>query len=127
MYEEFIFPTTREYLTCSDFSYGCCEPVDPIWDNCLSKCENLRKVSISPWCNEELMGEKLRGTKVIYHRKPSPNFIGVDEVFDEEGWRQHIIKTLKAARGCNLEISQRDVYSLKGDLETCKAVKIIGN
>lgn len=127
MYEEFIFPY---YKRVSDlfglFSYGCCEPVDPIWDNCLSKCENLRKVSISPWCNEELMGEKLRGTKVIYHRKPSPNFIGVDEVFDEEGWRQHIIKTLKAARGCNLEISQRDVYSLKGDLERPrKAVKII--
>ena len=127
MYEEFIFPY---YKRVSDlfglFSYGCCEPVDPIWDNCLSKSENLRKVSISPWCNEELMGEKLRGTKVIYHRKPSPNFIGVDEVFDEEGWRQHIIKTLKAARGCNLEISQRDVYSLKGDLERPrKAVKII--
>ena len=85
MYEEFIFPY---YKRISDlygiFSYGCCEPVDPIWDNCLSKCENLRKISISPWCKEELMGEKLRGTKVIYHRKPSPNFIGVGKELDEE-------------------------------------------
>jgi len=127
MYEEFIFPY---YKKVSDlyglFSYGCCEPVDPIWDNCLSKCENLRKISISPWCNEELMGERLRGTKVIYHRKPSPNFIGVGQELDEEAWRQHIIKTLKAAQGCHLEITQRDVYTLGGDAEKPrKAVKII--
>ena len=127
MYEEFIFPY---YKRISDlygiFSYGCCEPVDPIWDNCLSKCENLRKISISPWCKEELMGEKLRGTKVIYHRKPSPNFIGVGKELDEEAWRQHIISTLKAAQGCHLEITQRDVYSLGGDSEKPrKAVKII--
>lgn len=127
MYEEFIFPYYKRISELFGlFSYGCCEPVDPIWDNCLSKCENLRKVSVSPWCNEEYMGERLRGTKVIYHRKPSPNFIGVDEVFDEEGWRRHIIKTLKAARGCNLEITQRDVYTLKGDPERPRrAVRII--
>ncbi|HHW01042.1 MAG TPA: hypothetical protein GXX36_16020 [Clostridiaceae bacterium] len=127
MYEEFIFPY---YKRVSDlfglFSYGCCEPVDPVWDNCLSKCENLRKISISPWCNEEAMGEKLKGRKVIYHRKPSPNFIGVGKDLDEEAWRQHIIKTLKAAQGCHLEITQRDVYSLGGDVEKPrKAVRII--
>lgn len=127
MYEEFIFPY---YKKISDlfglFSYGCCEPVDPIWDNCLSKCENLRKVSISPWCNEEVMGEKLRGGKVIYHRKPSPNFIGVGTELDEEAWKQHIIKTLKAAQGCHLEISQRDVYSLGGNVnKPRRAVQIV--
>lgn len=127
MYHEFIFPY---YKKVSDiyglFSYGCCEPVDPIWDKCLSKYNNLRKVSISPWCNEEYMGERLKGTKVIYHRKPSPNFIGVGKELDEEAWRQHIIKTLKAAQGCHLEITQRDVYALGGDVQKPrKAVRII--
>lgn len=127
MYKDFIFPY---YKKVSDlfglFSYGCCEPVDPIWDMCLSKCENLRKVSISPWCNEEIMGEKLRGSKVIYHRKPSPNFIGVGTELDEEAWRKHIVTTLMAARGCKLEFSQRDVYSLGGNLEKPRrAVQII--
>lgn len=127
MYNEFIFPY---YKKVSDlfglFSYGCCEPVDPIWDKCLSKCDNLRKVSISPWCNEEVMGEKLRGSRVIYHRKPSPNFIGVGKELDEEAWREHIIKTLKTAQGCRLEITQRDVYTLEGDInKPRRAVAII--
>lgn len=117
MYEEFIFPC---YKKIGDqfglLSYGCCEPVDPIWDNCISKFENLRKVSISPWCNEEVMGERLQGSKVIFHRKPSPNFLGVNAVLDEEAFREHIRKSLHAARGCKMEITQRDVYTIHNDI-----------
>lgn len=113
MFEEFIFPCYKKISEQFGLlSYGCCEPVDPIWDRCISKLSNLRKVSISPWCNEEFMGERLRGSKVIYHRKPSPNFLGVDPVLDEEAFRQHIRKSLKAARGCKMEITQRDVYTI---------------
>ena len=113
MFEEFIFPCYRKIAEQFGLlSYGCCEPVDPIWDSCISKLPNLRKVSISPWCNEEFMGERLRGGRVIYQRKPSPNFLGVDPVLDEEAFRQHIRKTLLAARGCKLEITQRDVYTI---------------
>jgi hypothetical protein len=72
------------------------------------------------------MGERLKGARVIYHRKPSPNFIGVGKELDEDAWRRHIIKTLKAAQGCHLEITQRDVYSLGGDIhKPRKAVRII--
>lgn len=121
MYNEFIFPY---YKKISDLfgllSYGCCEPVHPIYDRCLSKCENLRKISISPWCDEELMGERLRGSNIIYLRKPSPNYLGVTKEFDADAWRKHILNTLKAAKGCKLEIVQRDVYSLGGNLEKLK-------
>lgn len=121
MYEEFIFPCYKKISEQYGLlSYGCCEPVDPIWDRCISKLENLRKVSISPWCNEEIMGEKLRGSKVIYHRKPTPNLIGVDPVLDEEAVRKHIRKTLLAARGCKLEIAQRDVYTIHNDIAKAK-------
>ncbi len=117
MYEEFIFPCYKKIAEQFGlFSYGCCEPVDPIWDNCISKLTNLRKVSISPWCNEEVMGEKLQGSKVIFHRKPSPNFLGVNPVLDEEALRQHIRKSLTAARGCKMEITQRDVYTIHNDV-----------
>lgn len=58
------------------------------------------------------MGERLRGSKVIYHRKPSPNFLGVDETLNEEAFREHIRKSLSAARGCKMEITQRDVYTI---------------
>lgn len=113
MYREFIFPCYEKIAgQFGMMSYGCCEPVDPIWDSCLSKLSNLRKVSISPWCKEEFMGERLKGSNVIYHRKPSPNFLGVDTVLDEEAFRKHIRSSLTAARGCKMEITQRDVYTI---------------
>jgi hypothetical protein len=121
MYEEFIFPAYKKISeNYGLLSYGCCEPVHPIWENCISKLSNLRKVSISPWCDEEYMGEQLRGSKVIYHRKPSPNFLGIGTVLEEDAVREHIRKTLQAARGCTLEITQRDVYTINHDVKKAK-------
>jgi len=121
MFGEFYYPY---YLEVSKqfglLSYGCCEPVDPLWDRFISNFENLRKVSISPWCNEEFMGERLDGKKIMYHRKPSPNFLGVGAVLDEDGLRAHIRKSLKAAKGCKMEITQRDVYTINHDIGKAK-------
>lgn len=61
------------------------------------------------------MGEALRGGQLIYSRKPSPLFLGVDAGFDEEGFSEHIRKTLAAARGCGLEFIFRDVYTVAGN------------
>ncbi len=121
MFEEFIFPCYKKISeNYGLLSYGCCEPVDPVWENCISRLENLRKVSISPWCNEEYMGERLRGSRVIYHRKPSPNYLGTGTVLDEEAFRTHIRKSLQAARGCEMEITQRDVYTINRDIPKAK-------
>lgn len=121
MYEEFIFPCYKKIADSYGLlSYGCCEPTSPIWDRCISKLENLRKVSISPWCDEEFMGERLQGSKVIFHRKPSPNLLGVDKVLDEDALRKHIRKSLLAARGCKMEITQRDVYTIHNDIAKAK-------
>lgn len=121
MFEEFIFPCYKKISEQYGLlSYGCCEPVHPIWENCISKLKNLRKVSISPWCDEEYMGEQLRGSSVIFHRKPSPNYLGVGNELDEEAVRESIRKTLKAAKGCKLEITQRDVYTINNDVNKAK-------
>jgi hypothetical protein len=116
MFEEFIFPY---YKTIAGeyglLSYGCCEPVHAFWENCLSKLDNLRKISVSPWCDEEYMGAMLRGRKIIFHRKPSANYLGVGEHLDEDAIRKHIRRTLKAAKGCTLEITQRDVYTISNN------------
>mgnify|MGYP002545251829 CR=1 FL=1 len=116
MFREFIFPCyeriSREFGL---LSYGCCEPVHPVWDM-IGALPNLRKVSISPWCDEEQMAERLRGSSIIYHRKPSPNYLGVGERLDEEAFRAHMEKTVKTARGCRLEITQRDVYTIHHDI-----------
>lgn len=121
MFEELVFPCYQKIAEQYGLlSYGCCEPVDPIWDSCVSKLNNLRKVSISAWCNEEIMGEKLQGTKVIYHRKPSANFLGVGKELDEDAFRAHIRKSLLAARGCKMEITQRDVYTIDHNVQKAR-------
>jgi len=126
MYHEFLFPY---YKRISErfglLSYGCCEGVDSFWDD-ISKFENLRKLSISPWCNEEIIGGALLGRKVVYHRKPSPNYIGVDRYLDEDAVRSHIKRTVDCASGLTLEFSQRDVYTVHCDIgKVARFVKII--
>lgn len=127
MFAEFFFPYYEKIgRKFGRLSYGCCEPVDAIWENCLSRFTNLSKVSVSPWCNENRIGEYLRGSQTIYHRKPSPNFLGVGHDFDEQGFTSHIRQTMQAARGCKLEITMRDIYTLSGNLPKARrAIEII--
>jgi len=116
MFDEFFFSYTKEIAArCGLYSYGCCEPVHTLWEPCLSKLPNLRKVSISPWCDEAYMGDAIRGKRIVYHRKPFPNFIAVDDVFDEAAFLRHMEKTMKAARGCPLEVTFRDICSTRGE------------
>ncbi len=126
MYEEFIFPIFKKAAERFGMVYyGCCEPVHEIWESCISTLENLRKVSISPWCDEEYMGEALRGSDIIYSRKPSPNFLGVGS-FDEDAFKEYMEKTMIAARGCHAEIIFRDIYTLTDDITKAgKAVRIV--
>lgn len=127
MFGEFFHPFYMEVAqNFGLLNYGCCEPVNTIWEKYISKLPNLRKVSISPWCDEEYMGQALRGSKIIYHRKPSPNYIGVGKVFDEDAFRKHIMNTIQYARGCKLEFSFRDVYTVEGDIhKPGRAIKIV--
>ena len=56
------------------------------------------------------------GSKVIYHRKPSPNFLGVDPVLMKTLSVPISEKPLMAARGCKMEITQRDVYTIHNNI-----------
>jgi len=121
MYRELVFPAyIRATQNYGLLSYGCCEPVHSIWDSCLSNLQNLRKVSISPWCDEAFMGERLAGTNIVYHRKPRATYLGVGASLNEEGLRADIRKTLNCAKGCTIEFTQRDVYTVNHD---CSRVK----
>lgn len=120
MFHEFIFPAYKKIAqNFGRLSYGCCEPVHVVWED-IKTLPNLKKVSISPWCDEAFMAEKLRDSGIIYLRKPSPNYLGVGNQLDEEGFRRHIEKTIKTAQGCKLEIAQRDVYTINNDVNKVK-------
>ena len=117
MFREFIFPCYNKIASVfGRLSYGCCEPVNTFWKD-IKTLPNLKKVSISPWCDEDFMAEQLRNSGIIYHRKPNPTYLGVGIRLDEDAFRQHIEKTIKTARGCKLEICQRDVYTVNKDMD----------
>ena len=112
MASEFLYPYVREVARpVGLLYYGCCEAVHQSWDD-IRTLPNLKKVSISQWTAEPFMGEALRGTGIVYSRKPNPNFLSVDTTLDEEAWAAHIRATLAAARGCSIELLVRDVYTL---------------
>ena len=117
MFREFVFPCYKKIASVfGRLNYGCCEPVSTFWED-IKTLPNLKKVSISPWCDEDFMAEQLRGSGIIYHRKPSPNYLGVGAKLDEDAFRKHIEKTVKTAKGCKLEICQRDVYTVNKDMD----------
>jgi hypothetical protein len=128
MFREFCFPYYRE--VCEPFGllyYGCCEPVHSFWNE-ISQLPHLKKVSISPWSDQEFMGEALRGTEIVFSRKPDPNFLSVDERLDESAWADHIRETLAATHGVFVEFIVRDVYTLHGDVNNARrAVEIARN
>ena len=115
MFHELVFPSYKKVAEALGLlSYGCCEPVSAVWQD-VNTLPNLRKVSVSPWCDEAFMGEQLRGRRIVFQRKPSPNFLGLAGSLDEDALRAHFRQTLRAARGCTLEFTQRDVYSVQKD------------
>jgi len=110
LFAEFVFPYQLEIVKRFGLLYyGCCEPVHSRW-HVIKQFPNLRKVSVSPWCDEAFMGEAL-GRDYVYCRKPNPALISTEK-WDEEAIREDLRKTLRAAKGCNLEIVMKDVHTV---------------
>lgn len=58
---------------------------------------------------------------MIYHRKPAATFLGISgKELDEEAFRAYIRKSLHAARGCKMEITQRDIYTIDRNIEKAR-------
>lgn len=115
---EFVFPyQDRLVKRYGLLSYGCCERVDAIWEDYLSKWKNLRKLSVSPFNNEAQIGEYLRGSNVIYYSKPRAEFVTNPGPMDEDALRKYFKDVCEAASGCLFEMAQREVGTIFGDFE----------
>jgi len=128
-FHEFVFPSLEKLGNQFGLVYyGCCEPVHAYWDMSLSRLPNLRKISISHWCDEAFMAERLAspGCRVIYSRKPSPNFIGIKKEFDEEEFTAYIKRTATLLKNrVRAEFVFRDIYVLNGNIKKVRrAVEI---
>ena len=127
MYREFILPYVQQIAQEFGLLYnGCCEPVSSFWENGVETIPNIRKVSISAWCDEAYMAQVLQGRNVIYSRKPSANFLGVQKELDEDAFRAYMHKTAQLTRNLPTEIIFRDIYKLHGNKAKLKrAVEIV--
>jgi hypothetical protein len=109
-FEEFVFqyqlPLQERFgLNC----YGCCEPLDTRW-HVVKKIPRLRRVSVSPWADQEKMAGFLKGD-YVYSRKAPPSLLAVPQM-DEGAVRADIRETLQKTRGCVLEILMKDNHTL---------------
>ena len=113
MFEEFVLayqlPIMERFgLVC----YGCCEPVHTRWA-ALSKIKNLRRVSVSPWCDRAAMAANL-GDRYVYSLKAHPGLLAAPS-FDEAAIRADLRDALAKARGCHLEIIMKDNHTIAND------------
>jgi hypothetical protein len=126
MFTEFIFPyMNRVAQHYGLVYYGCCEPVHEFWST-LKTIKNLRKITISPWCNQEIMADVV-GKEVVLSRKPHPMQL-CSEVFNPEGFTAHIKESLDMAKDNFIELIFRDTNPLHGGMkdrlgEACGIIK----
>jgi len=115
---EFVFPYQQRLVDRFGLlSYGCCERVDDIWPDYLSKWTNLRKLSVSPFNDEPRLGEYLRGSRVVYYSKPRAEFVTCDGPLDDKAITAYFKGVCEAASGCLFEIAQREAGTIFGDIE----------
>ena len=112
MFAEYIFPyqlplLERFGLNC----YGCCEPVHERMRT-IQKIPRLRRVSVSPWCDQRIMAEAL-GRTAVFSRKPNPALLCAG--FHEQAIRADIDSTLDAAPGCNVELIMKDTHTVQNE------------
>jgi len=126
MFAEFIFPYLNK--VSQNFGlvyYGCCEPVHPLWPT-IKQFKNLRKITISPWCDQKFMAEAV-GKNYVLSRKPHPMQL-CGESFNHESFAAHIKETLDITKDNFVELIFRDTCTLNGTMtgrvkEACEIVK----
>jgi len=91
--------------------YGCCEPLSGKIE-ILRRIPNLRKISVSPWCDNHRIVEQV-GDDYVLSRKPSPA-IFAENTWDPEQARAQLLEFLDAAGGCcHIEFIMKDISTVR--------------
>jgi hypothetical protein len=113
MFREFeVDYTSRMAARFGLVYYGCCDPLDGKMAE-VRMIPNVRKVSMSPWTDEERGAAEI-GRDFVYSRKPSPAPLAFD-VFDPERVREDLVATRRvcAREGCALEFILKDISTVR--------------
>ncbi len=90
--------------------YGCCEPVDRKVE-ILRRIPNLRKITVSPWCNSANVINDI-GTDYVMSRKPSPS-IFVDSIWSPERAEFELEDFMSKTEGkCHVELIMKDISTV---------------
>jgi len=115
MHEEFALRYELETMQlCGLNYYGCCEPVHNKM-HLLATVPNLRKVSISPWCDVAKTAAEARQRYVFSH-KPSPALLA-GAYFDGTRAKQDIIDRLEQSGPMPCEFIMKDISTVQGDVQ----------
>lgn len=117
MFKEFeVDYTSRIAARFGLVYYGCCDPLDKKMNE-VRLIPNVRKVSMSPWVNQERGAAEI-GNDYVFSRKPSPAMLAVDR-FDPEQVRQDLLATRLICEkyGCPLEFILKDISTVRYEPE----------
>ena len=93
--------------------YGCCEPLDKKM-HLLRRIPNLRKISVSPWCNLDRIVNEI-GSDYVISRKPSPAVFAETE-WEPEKARAEIRELLKRVDDrAHIEFIMKDISTVRRD------------
>jgi len=93
-------------------AYGCCEPYTHKFDMLFRRVPNLRRVSVSPWCDVTVAADALQD-RCVFSWKPNPAMLV--GAFAEDRIRAYVRKTMDVAQNCRLEIILKDTITLDND------------
>lgn len=115
MFDEFLMPhLTRFASKFKLLKFGCCEPVHGFIEH-LQKLNGLRKVSVTPWCDQEKLATTCN-KNVIWCRKPVPlKLCGTN--FDPVDFSAHLKETMDIGADYFIEFVFRDTNLLTGAME----------
>lgn len=112
MHEEFALAYEKRVLNQFGLvAYGCCEALHHKIHILKRNLPNLRKVSVTPWADVDAAVANIGDTLVFTH-KPNPAMLAADH-WDIEAIRKDFREFLAKTRGCIVEITLKDVSTMK--------------
>jgi hypothetical protein len=112
MFKEFeVDYATRIFRRFGLVYYGCCDPLDRKMNE-VRMIPNVRKVSMSPWADQERGASEI-GRQFVFSRKPSPAFLA-GERFHADRVRKDLVTTrdICERHGCALEYILKDISTV---------------
>ena len=89
--------------------YGCCEPLHDKMEG-MRRIPNLRKLSVSAWCDIDKITREVGGDYVM-SRKPNPA-IFEESVFDAAEAERQLREFMDAAKDGHVEIIMKDISTV---------------